>query len=215
MPGAVYAAGDAVALHTVEEEDAEFIRDFSNRPAVREPMTLDGPRNLEQTREHVSGDTDDFVQFLVCVHDDDAGVNPAYVARGEDAPAGIDAVEPVGLVMLFGIDAREGTTSFAYWLVPGVHGRGYATEATALTLDYAFGHRRMHRVNARVLDSNAASIGLLEKLGFEHEGTQREEKLVAGDRVDTRIYGLLAEEWDEVRKGLDVPLTAARGERAP
>lgn len=206
MPGAVYATGDDVALHTVEDDDAEFIRDFSNDPAVREPMTLDGPRNLEQTREHVTPETDDFVQFLACVHDDDTGVNPAFVDHGEDAPAGLDAVEPVGLVMLFGIDAREGTTSFAYWLVPGVHGRGYGTETAALAVDYAFGHRRMHRVNARVLDSNVASIGLLEKLGFTHEGIQREEKLVAGDRVDTRIYGLLADEWAQVREELDVPL---------
>jgi RimJ/RimL family protein N-acetyltransferase len=76
----------------------------------------------------------------------------------------------------------------------------------ALGLDYAFGHRRMHRVNARVLETNEPSIGLLETLGFAHEGTQREEKFVNGDRVDTRFYGLLADEWERAREELDVPL---------
>jgi RimJ/RimL family protein N-acetyltransferase len=108
--------------------------------------------------------------------------------------------------MLFRIDEREGNTSFAYWLTPAVHGDGYATEATSLTLDYAFHHRRLRRVRARVLETNDASIGLLEKLGFVHEGTQRQEKYVDGDPVDTRVYGLLREEWDETRETLDVDL---------
>jgi len=161
MPGAAFATGDRVTLRTVESEDAPFIRDRSNDPLVREPMTLDGPRNLDSIEEHITGDTDDFVQFLVCLDDEAVGVDDAYVRRGEDAPAGADAVEPIGLVMLFGIDEREGNASFAYWLSPAAHGRGYGTEAAALGLDYAFDHRRLDRVNARVLDTNDASIGLL------------------------------------------------------
>lgn len=206
MPGAAFATGDRVTLRTVEAEDAAFLRDMGNDPAVRDPMTLDGPRNLDSIEDHISGDTDDFVQFLVCLDDADAGVQDAYVRRGEDAPADVDAVEPIGLVMAFHVDEREGNASFAYWLSPAAHGRGYGTEAAALGLDYAFDHRRLHRVNARVLDTNEPSIGLLEKLGFTHEGTQRQEKFVAGEYVDTRFYGILSEEWATARERLDVDL---------
>lgn len=206
MPGAAFATADRITLRTVESEDAAFIRDHSNDPLVRDPMTIDGPRNLDSTEEHISGDIDEFVQFLACVDGDDVGIDDAYVRRGEDAPADVDAVEPVGLVMLFDVDAREGTASFAYWLAPATHGRGYGTETAALGLDYAFDHRRMRRVNARVLDTNEPSIGLLEKLGFVHEGTQRREKFVDGDPVDTRMYGLLADEWAAARRELDVAL---------
>lgn len=206
MPGAAFAAAEDVTLRTVEEEDAAFIRDQSNHPAVREPMTMEGPRSLDVVRDQITGESEDFTSFLVCLDDDDAGVQPAYVQRGEDAPADVDAVEPVGLVMFFRIDEREGNTSFAYWLTPAVHGHGYATQATALALEYAFGHRRLRRVRARVLDTNDASIGLLEKLGFVHEGTQRKEKFVDGDPVDTRIYGLLREEWEDARESLAVDL---------
>lgn len=206
MPGAAFASSDRVTLRTVESEDAAFLRDFSNAPAVRDPMTLEGPRNLDAVEEHIGGDTDDFVQFVACVENDDVGVQEPYVRRGEDAPADVDAVEPVGVVMVFHVDEREGNASFAYWLAPAAHGAGYGTEAAALGLEYAFGHRRLHRVNARVLETNDASIALLEKLGFEHEGTQRQEKFVAGEYVDTRFYGLLADEWERARSALDVPL---------
>ncbi|NHN43595.1 GNAT family N-acetyltransferase [Halorubellus sp. JP-L1] len=206
MPGAAFATGDRVTLRTVETEDATFIRDHSNAPAVRDPMTLSGPRNRDAVADHIDGDVDDGVQFLACVDGDDVGFDEAYVRRGDDAPADVDAVEPIGLVMLFHIDEREGTASFAYWLAPPAHGNGFGTEAAALALDYAFGHRRLHRVNARVLETNDPSIGLLETLGFEHEGTQREEKLVAGERIDTRCYGLLADEWERARESLEVPL---------
>ena len=207
MPGAPFASADRVTLRTVESEDAAFVRDFSNQPAVRDPMTLDGPHNLDVTEDHIGGDNDDFVQFLACVDGEDVGMHDAYVRRGDDAPADVDAVEPVGLVMVFHVDEREGNATFAYWLAPHAHGHGFGTEMAALGLDYAFGHRRMHRVNARVLETNDPSIGLLEKLGFTHEGTQREEKFVAGERVDTRFDGLLADEWAAVRDDLDVELS--------
>jgi RimJ/RimL family protein N-acetyltransferase len=206
MPGAVFSSADRVSLRTVESEDASFLRDHENDPRVRRPLTLDGPLNLDATEELISGDVEESAQFLACVDGDDVGHDAAYVRRGDDAPADVDAVEPVGVALVFKIDERDGTASFAYWLSPAAQGRGFGTEAAALGLDYAFDHRRLRRVNARVLETNTASIGLLEKLGFVHEGTQRGEKFVAGEPVDARMYGLLADEWRDARETLDVDL---------
>lgn len=206
MPGAAFATGDRVTLRTVEREDATFLRDHSNDPVVRTPATLSGPRNHERVVESIDGDVQNAATFLACVDGDDAGIRDAYVRRGDDAPADVDVVEPVGVVMLHGIDEREGTASYACWISPDVHGRGFGTETAALGLDYAFHHRRLERVGARAVATNDASTSLLEKLGFVHEGTQRRAKFVDGEHVDLHVYGVLADEWRDARRTLDVDL---------
>lgn len=53
----------------------------------------------------------------------------------------------------------------------GAHGgRGYATRATRLMVDWAFGNLGLHRVEANVMPRNARSLRVLEKCGFSSEG---------------------------------------------
>jgi RimJ/RimL family protein N-acetyltransferase len=173
MPGGTFLVGEDVTLRPVEEEDLEFLRDHSNDPAIRHPMTFDRPENLQTQRERFEDMYDgDDVGLLACVDG-----------------------EPVGYAMLFRVDETAGHAEIAYWLAPEAQGKGYGAETAALMLDYAFDERRLHRVRARALDTNTASQNLLEKLGFTHEGVQREEKFVRGEYVDTHFYGLLEEEW--------------------
>lgn len=49
-------------------------------------------------------------------------------------------------------------------------GRGYATRATRLVVDWAFGELGLHRVEANVMPRNARSLRVLEKCGFANEG---------------------------------------------
>jgi ribosomal-protein-alanine N-acetyltransferase len=62
-------------------------------------------------------------------------------------------------------------------------------------IDYAFEDRNLQRVSAGVGSFNDASIGLLESLSFEHEGTLREAAWFRGEYYDILWYGLLREEW--------------------
>lgn len=51
--------------------------------------------------------------------------------------------------------------------------RGYMTGAVALAADYAFRCLGLHRIEANVMPWNAASLGVLEKNGFQNEGLAR------------------------------------------
>ena len=180
MPGAMFAAGDSVALHTVEEEDLEFLAAARNDPAVRRPLTLNRPSNGEQIREFFENaiSADESASFLVCTDGD-----------------GADAVEPVGSVVLFDEDETAGTATVAYWVVPEHQGEGYCTEAAGLLCEYAFAERRLNKLRADVLATNDASRHVLETLGFVEEGLLREEKYVYGEYVDVHRFGLLADDW--------------------
>ncbi|WP_435359858.1 GNAT family N-acetyltransferase [Haloarchaeobius sp. DFWS5] len=190
MPGAPFMRGDHVTLRTVEEEDAVFLRDNSNDPRIRRPMTITGPSNLEQTREHDS-DGDDF-SLLICVEGDQTG----YVERFVD-DEGPEPVEPVGVVFCWPRDDTAGEVEIAYWITPAAQGEGLMTEAVSLALDYAFGQRRIHRVRARTLVSNDGSRAVLGKLGFTEEGVMREAKFVDGEHVDVVLHSVLSHEWHD------------------
>jgi len=74
-------------------------------------------------------------------------------------------------------------------------GHGYATEAARALLQWGFDTLPLNRVQAEADTRNAASARVLEKLGFVHEGTLREDCVVNGDVSDSWVYGLLSREW--------------------
>lgn len=82
-------------------------------------------------------------------------------------------------------------------LHPDFHGRGYAREAAAATLDLAFDELGMHRVRAELDPRNDASIALCRRLGMREEAYFVKDLMFRGDWADTGVYAILAEEWAE------------------
>ena len=60
--------------------------------------------------------------------------------------------------------------TLGYWVGRSFQGFGYAAEAAAAILDWAFETYECDAIAARAFDENAASRGLLRKLGFKPWG---------------------------------------------
>lgn len=78
-----------------------------------------------------------------------------------------------------------------YGLLPSYWGRGYATEAAAAAIDYAFGVLGLEEVRAASDAPNSASIELLLRLGMR-------ERLRTSDGASgegTVFFGLAASDW--------------------
>lgn len=90
-------------------------------------------------------------------------------------------------------------------------GQGYASEAWGLLLDYAFRRLGLRKIIAGAVADNVASLVALKKLGFQVEGTLRQEVFVDGAYRDVVRLGLLREEF---RPRHDAGMTAGvRAER--
>jgi ribosomal-protein-alanine N-acetyltransferase len=74
-------------------------------------------------------------------------------------------------------------------------GRGLMTEGLRAVIDLAFGELGLHRVEANIQPSNARSIDLVRRLGFEKEGFSRRYLKIDGDWRDHERWALLVEEW--------------------
>lgn len=85
------------------------------------------------------------------------------------------AHEPGRAVGCCGIKAGDQphVQEFGYWVAEPCWNQGVATEAVGRLVAFAFENPAVVRVQARVIAGNAASVRVLEKLGFTHEGTHR------------------------------------------
>ena len=81
--------------------------------------------------------------------------------------------------------------SLGYWVGAPYAGRGYMTAAVAALIPYAFSTLRLHRMEAACIPTNAASIALLEKTGFEREGYAREYLCINGQWQDHLLFARL------------------------
>ncbi len=73
-----------------------------------------------------------------------------------------------------------------------VHWRkGYAREAMELGISLMFQELNLHRIEAYVMEDNAASIRLLKNLGFQYEGTLRKSIRICGNWEDHMLFARL------------------------
>jgi len=75
------------------------------------------------------------------------------------------------------------------------YGRGYATEAVRLILDFAFNEIGFHRVEAGAMPRNIGSTRVLEKVGFVKEGLARGYLQIKGVWEDHYMYAMLESDW--------------------
>jgi len=82
-----------------------------------------------------------------------------------------------------------------FTLASGHHGKGYATEAVARLLDYIFGLLAKERATALTDVRNAASIAVLERLGFVRDRALRAPVIFKGEPCDEHLYSIRREDW--------------------
>lgn len=78
-----------------------------------------------------------------------------------------------------------------YKFLPRFQNRGYAHEALLTLVKAVFGDLGLHRIEAFVLPNNLRSINLLEKLGFEPEGTAKSVIRLKDGYTDHLRYALI------------------------
>ena len=79
--------------------------------------------------------------------------------------------------------------------------KGYGTEAMHLAVDFGFRELNLQRITLSTFEFNPRAIRSYEKVGFQHEGRQRQFLLHDGQRWDLIIMGILRSEWEQARSG--------------
>src|SRR5262245_53412721 len=108
--------------------------------------------------------------------------------------------ELMGDVNLCWQSRQHGTGEFGFVFDPRHQGKGYAREAATEILRLGFEQLGLHRIIGRADARNAASTGLMTRLGLRKEAHFVRNEIVKGEWTDEVVYAMLAEEWPAARE---------------
>ena len=115
----------------------------------------------------------------------------SMIANGPDQPDFV--IERDGVVI--GKAGFWKLPEVGYILHPDHWGQGFAGEAVEAAIGHVFATRDLEELTADVDPENAASIRLLERLGFIRTGFAERTWNIAGEWKDSLYYGLSRADW--------------------
>lgn len=119
-----------------------------------------------------------------------------------DAAAAVAATKPIpiGTISLMNREVNQmhhRNTSLGITLAPAYQGQGYGSEILLWTLEWAFRHANLHRVEIGAFAYNEGAWKLYQRLGFVEEGRKREAIWYDGAYRDCVEMAMLRREWEE------------------
>ena len=95
----------------------------------------------------------------------------------------------IGTISLHGVDwiSRKGEVGYMigdkkYW------GKGIASDAVGLVIDYGFRRLNLNKIIAGVVDGNKGSVKVLEKNGFNRYAINPQEYWLNGEYLDNHMF---------------------------
>lgn len=173
--------GERVWLREFDIADAPAVQRWTGDPEVVQYVPL-GPTDDAGARSYVAG----LVSEATAAERDNYTL--AVIERKTN--------DLVGAVALTIDSQRHRRAELGYLLRRDRWGQGLASEASRLVVDFGFEDLGVHRVWAVCDPRNAASVGVLRKLGMQREGLLRDDLLIAGEWRDSELYAVLAGDWE-------------------
>jgi RimJ/RimL family protein N-acetyltransferase len=107
----------------------------------------------------------------------------------------------VGVASLM-IKREHRRAELGYWIALDRWNKGYATESNQRLVDFGFEVLGLHRIEARHFLRNPASGRVMEKLGMQHEGVERDWAFKGDHYESLALYSILESEWRDARAKL-------------
>ena len=182
LPALALIRGPRVFLrHPTSRDRDEFLslRQASRDVHLRwEPKPEDGTDPVSATafdRFLASANTSTSQRHMICRHSDKA---------------------IVGYVGLSQIHLGPFCSCYmGYWVGKPYLRQGNATEGIGLTLQRAFTHLGLHRVEANIIPHNVASVATARACGFRKEGYSPRYLKIAGEWQDHERWAITLEDW--------------------
>ena len=101
----------------------------------------------------------------------------------------------IGTCGFASVDTNHNSAELGYVLNPDYRGRGLIPEAATRVLRFGFQVLGLHRIEARYMIENEASLTVMKKLGMRFEGVKRESMLIKGAYRDIGTCAILAKDF--------------------
>ena len=170
---------DRLTLREFTSHDLHSLFDLYSRPQTSEFESWDAHTEETESRE--------LLQYWLDASYQNPRTSYSLVVEFEGKLIGL-----CGLELGFGTETDDLRCGFlGFRLHPDYWRHGLATEAGQAMIEFGFNELKLHRMHAGTVTQNLASIRVLEKLGFCHEGTTRQSFPIGETWRDYMLFGLL------------------------
>ena len=94
-----------------------------------------------------------------------------------------------------GLHTKGMQAMLGYCFARPAWGKGFATEAAQLLVDYGFNTLGLHRIWAKCDTENISSLRVLEKIGMRQEGCLKHDCQIRGEWRDNALFAILEDDW--------------------
>ena len=169
---------ERLILRPMRVSDAGDMFEYAKNPDVTRYLLWRPHPNIEHTRsylEYLAG------RYRLGMH-----YEWAVILKEEN--------RMIGTCGFCAVDCANNKGEIGYVLNPQYRGREIMPEAVHRVLRFGFDMMGLHRIEARYMMGNDASRRVMDKVGMQFEGVQREAMLVKGAYRDIGVCAILSNE---------------------
>jgi len=170
---------ERLLLRRMRVTDAEDMYDYARRADVTRYLLWSPHPDIGHTR--------DYLQYIATRYAAGSFYDWAVVLKENG--------RMIGTCGFTTIDCPHDAAEIGYVLNPDYHGLGIAPEAVEAVLAFGFENLFLHRIEARFMEGNEASLRVMEKVGMRFEGYRRESMLVKGRYRTIGHCSILSDEY--------------------
>jgi [ribosomal protein S5]-alanine N-acetyltransferase len=101
----------------------------------------------------------------------------------------------MGSIGFVDFNCESDCAEIGYWIAKPCWGKGYGTEAAQAVVKYGFEEMGLNRIYAKHFKQNPASGRIMQKIGMQYEGCQRQSFKKWGEYIDFELYAILKSEY--------------------
>lgn len=116
-------------------------------------------------------------------------------AMGKGSVRQAAELEAVGIFKIDNIDSVNRSCDVGWDVFSEFRGQGLGYRIVEAGVDFCFEILNLNRLDAEILENNKASQKCAEKAGFVLEGARRQAVYRCNQYIDSRIYGVLRDNW--------------------
>lgn len=170
---------ERLILRPMRLDDAEDMYDYARREDVTRYLTWLPHGSITYTKDYLS-----YIEARYAMGD---FFDFAVVEK--------ESGRMIGTCGFTKIDTPNDSAEIGYVLNPKHHGKGYATEAAGEIVRFGFTALKLHRIEAKFMEGNTASLHVMEKLGMTLEGYNREAMMIKGKYRTVGRCGMLYSDY--------------------
>ena len=181
--------GNRVILRPFENQDIEPMITILNEPELKKltgSVTNDRDANIEMDEDERKRVED----WYKSRNDQTDRLDLAIVMK--------DTNHIIGELVFNEYDECTNNVNFRVLISHSYLNRGLGSEAIQLFVQYGFEELCLHKISLEVFSFNPRAERVYTKIGFKLEGIKREDFKYNDEYIDTKIYGLLKSDYDQI-----------------